>query len=94
MAESQIATRVAKADNCLEIVGHTSRSGSEPVNDKLSLARAQNVKRKMDATVPKLAAKTKASGVGFRENVVGSGADDLTDLQDRRVEFRLAKCGS
>ena len=48
----------------------------------------------MDATVPALAAKTKASGVGFRENVVGSGADDLTDLQDRRVEFRLAKCVS
>ena len=90
----QIATRVAKADGCLEIVGHTSRSGSEPVNDKLSLARAQNVKRKMDATVPKLAAKTRASGVGFRENLVGSGADDLTDLQDRRVEFRLATCGS
>ncbi|MBC7711187.1 MAG: OmpA family protein [Rhizobacter sp.] len=90
----QIATRVAKADNCLEIVGHTSRSGSELANDKLSLARAQNVKRKMDATVPALAAKTKASGVGFRENVVGSGADDLTDLQDRRVEFRLAKCVS
>ena len=88
----QIATRVAKADSCLQIVGHTSRSGSEPVNDKLSLARAQNVKRKMDATVPALAARTTATGVGYRENLVGSGADDLTDLQDRRVEFRMAKC--
>ncbi len=88
----QIATRVAKADGCLEVVGHTSRSGSEPVNDKLSLARAQNVKRKMDATVPKLASRTTATGVGYRENVVGSGADDLTDLQDRRVEFRMAPC--
>lgn len=90
----QIASRVAKADNCLEIVGHTSRSGSEPVNDKLSLARAQHVKRRLDATVPALANRTKATGVGFRENVVGSGADDLTDLQDRRVEFRVAKCTS
>ena len=90
----QIATRVAKADSCLQIVGHTSRSGSEPVNDKLSLARAQNVKRKMDATVPTLASRTTASGVGYRENLVGSGADDLTDLQDRRVEFRMAKCAS
>ena len=88
----QIATRVGKADSCLEIVGHTSRSGSEPVNDKLSLARAENVKRKMDATVPALAGRSKASGVGYRENVVGSGADDLSDLQDRRVEFRLASC--
>ena len=90
----QIATRVAKADSCLQIVGHTSRSGSEPVNDKLSLARAQNVKRKMDATVPALAPRTTATGVGYRENLVGSGADDLTDLQDRRVEFRMAKCAS
>lgn len=90
----QIATRVAKADSCLQIVGHTSRSGSEPVNDKLSLARAQNVKRKMDATAPTLASRTTASGVGYRENLVGSGADDLTDLQDRRVEFRMAKCAS
>ncbi len=88
----QIATRVAKADGCLQVVGHTSRSGSEPVNDKLSLARAQNVKRKMDATVPKLASRTTATGVGYRENVVGSGTDDLTDLQDRRVEFRVAPC--
>lgn len=88
----QIAARAAKADNCLEIVGHTSRSGSEPVNDKLSLARAQNVKRRLDAAVPALARRTKATGMGFRENVVGSGADDLTDLQDRRVEFRVAKC--
>ena len=90
----QIATRVSKADSCLQIVGHTSRSGSEPVNDKLSLARAQNVKRKMDASVPTLASRTTASGVGYRENLVGSGADDLTDLQDRRVEFRMAKCGT
>ena len=90
----QIATHVAKADTCLQIVGHTSRSGSEPVNDKLSLARAQNVKRKMDATVPALATRTTATGVGYRENLVGSGADDLTDLQDRRVEFRVAKCAS
>jgi outer membrane protein OmpA-like peptidoglycan-associated protein len=90
----QIAQRVAKSDGCVDIVGHTSRSGSEPVNDKLSLARAQAVKRRMDATVPALANRTKATGMGFRENVVGSGADDLTDLQDRRVEFKLAKCGA
>jgi outer membrane protein OmpA-like peptidoglycan-associated protein len=90
-----IATRMAsKADNksCLNIVGHTSRSGSEPANDRLSLARANYVKKRMDAAAPKLASRTSASGVGFRENVVGSGADDLSDLQDRRVEFKLVPC--
>ena len=87
-----IATRVAAKNACLNIVGHTSRSGSEPANDRLSLARANYVKKRMDAAAPKLAAKTSATGVGYRENVVGSGADDLTDLQDRRVEFKLTPC--
>ena len=90
-----IATRMAsKTDNksCLNIVGHTSRSGAEPANDRLSLARANYVKKRMDAAAPKLAARTSATGVGYRENVVGSGADDLTDLQDRRVEFKLVPC--
>jgi outer membrane protein OmpA-like peptidoglycan-associated protein len=88
----QIATRVAKAEKCLQVVGHTSRSGTEPANEKLSLARADTIKRRLQATAPSLASKTAVSGMGFRENVVGSGADDLTDLQDRRVEFKLASC--
>ena len=87
-----IATRVAANKACLNIVGHTSHSGSEPANDRLSLARASYVKKRMDAAAPKLASRTTATGVGYRENVVGNGADDLTDLQDRRVEFKLTPC--
>ncbi len=90
-----IAGRMASntdSKSCLNIVGHTSRSGSEPANDRLSLARANYVKKRMDAAAPKLASRTSAIGVGYRENVVGNGADDLTDLQDRRVEFKLTPC--
>jgi len=32
--------------------------------------------------------------MGFRENVVGTGSDDLSDLQDRRVEFKIGACGA
>jgi outer membrane protein OmpA-like peptidoglycan-associated protein len=88
----QIATRIARTENCVEVVGHTSRSGSEVVNDRISLARAQAIKRRIDSAAPALAKRTQAKGVGFRENIVGSGADNLTDLQDRRVEFKLTGC--
>ena len=90
-----IASRMASSTDsksCLNIVGHTSRSGSEPANDRLSIARANYVKKRMDSAAPKLASRTSATGVGYRENVVGNGADDLTDLQDRRVEFKLTPC--
>jgi hypothetical protein len=90
----QIATRLARTDSCVDVVGHTSRSGSEPVNDRISLARAQAIKRRMDTAAPALAKRSNAKGMGFRENLVGTGADDLTDLQDRRVEFKLVSCAS
>lgn len=89
----QIASRLAKTDRCLNVVGHTSHSGSEPVNDRLSLARAQNIKWRLESVTPDLVTRVKATGMGFRENVVGTGADDLSDLQDRRVEFKIAACG-
>lgn len=88
----QIASRVAKTQSCIAVVGHTSRSGSEPVNDRLSLARAQMIKWRLETAAPDLVSRTRATGMGFRENVVGSGADDLTDLQDRRVEFKFVPC--
>ena len=30
-----------------------------------------------------------AQGIGFRETVVGSGADNTFDVLDRRVEFKV-----
>jgi outer membrane protein OmpA-like peptidoglycan-associated protein len=90
----QIAARVAKTGSCVDVIGHTSHSGSEPVNDRLSLARAQMIKWRLETAAPDLVTRVKAAGMGYRENVVGSGADDLSDLQDRRVEFRMATCGN
>ena len=88
----QIARAAQTANGCLEIVGHTSRSGSEPVNDRLSLARATAVRERMEHDAPVAAKKWKVTGVGYRENIVGTGTDDERDAIDRRVAFKVIPC--
>jgi len=89
----QIARESTGAKVCMNIVGHTSRTGSEPANDALSLQRANFIRERLTAEAQSLAAKTKASGMGFRQNIVGSGTDNAVDALDRRVEFRIVPCG-
>jgi hypothetical protein len=31
--------------------------------------------------------------MGFRQNIVGSGTDNVVDALDRRVEFKIVPCG-
>jgi outer membrane protein OmpA-like peptidoglycan-associated protein len=85
------ATRTSKV--CLNIVGHTSRSGSESVNDRLSLNRATTVRTLLEREAPGLERLSRVSGVGFRQNLVGTGTDDATDAIDRRVVFEVVACG-
>jgi outer membrane protein OmpA-like peptidoglycan-associated protein len=89
----QIGLATRASGSCLHIVGHTSRSGSEATNDRLSLARATVVRDLLEKEVPGLARKSRVSGEGFRKNIVGSGTDDARDALDRRVEFEVEKCG-
>ena len=88
----QIARESTGAKVCMNIVGHTSRTGSEPVNDALSLQRANIIRQRLAAEAQSLAAKTKTAGMGFRQNIVGSGTDNAVDALDRRVEFRIIPC--
>ena len=88
----QLAQNFWKARDCVEIAGHSSRTGSEDLNDKLSAYRAEAVLRYMMLTEPRLQSKIKAVGKGFRETIVGSGADNASDAVDRRVEFRVVPC--
>jgi len=74
------------------VTGHTSRTGSEAVNERLSLQRATSVKAKLVGEAPPLSKKLRESGMGFRENIVGTGADDASDALDRRVEFKVVGC--
>jgi outer membrane protein OmpA-like peptidoglycan-associated protein len=88
----QIARQAAAAKVCMNVVGHTSHTGSEQTNDRLSQARATVIKQKLDAEASELAARTRASGVGWRENIIGTGSDDVSDALDRRVEFKIVNC--
>ena len=88
----QIARQAASAKVCMDVVGHTSHTGSEPYNDKLSLNRASFIKQRLDTESKELAARTRPQGMGFRQNIVGTGTDDVRDALDRRVEFKIVAC--
>jgi outer membrane protein OmpA-like peptidoglycan-associated protein len=88
----EIGTRVAKSKSCLEILGNTSATGPEPVNERLSLLRAETVKTQLERQQPALRERTIANGVGSRATLVGNGRDDATDALDRRVEFKVIGC--
>jgi len=88
----QIAHEAIAAKSCIAIVGHTSRSGPGPINDALSLKRAQYVRQRLSVEAPELAGRTRAEGMGFRQNIVGSGTDNAVDALDRRVEFKIIPC--
>ena len=89
---SQLATRAASKSSCLEITGHSSATGPEPMNERLSLLRAEFVKTRLDQYAPGLGKRTIANGVGSRETLVGNGRDDASDALDRRVEFKVIGC--
>jgi outer membrane protein OmpA-like peptidoglycan-associated protein len=89
----QIAKEGSAANVCMKIVGHTSHTGPEPVNDALSLQRANYILQRLATEAPPVGARAKTQGMGFHENIVGSGTDNAVDALDRRVEFKLVPCG-
>ena len=88
----QIALQMKETKSCLRIVGHTSRTGSEVNNERLSLRRADFIKGRLITESREPASRIETAGVGSRENIVGSGTDDQRDALDRRVEFRVIPC--
>jgi len=88
----EVATQVGTRDNCLRVVGHTSRTGDAAANEVLSQKRAAVIKSNLERQNRKLATRISADGVGSREVIVGLGTDDLRDALDRRVEFRTVEC--
>jgi outer membrane protein OmpA-like peptidoglycan-associated protein len=89
---AQLSQRASQRPACLEISGHTSRTGPEPLNERLSLMRAQFIKQRLDSAAPVLARRTEALGRGSSQNISGLGTDDARDALDRRVEFKVKDC--
>lgn len=89
----EIAKASAGAKVCMDIIGHTSHTGSVAYNDTLSLQRAKFIQQRLVGEASVLGTRTASSGKGFRENIIGSGTDDSVDALDRRVEFKIVDCG-
>ena len=88
----QIAREGNAAKVCMNVVGHTSKTGSEQANDALSLQRANVIRQRLSSESGALGTRTKTVGMGFRQNIVGSGTDNAVDALDRRVEFKIIPC--
>lgn len=88
----QIARQAALIDYCVVVTGHTSRTGSEQINTRLSLQRASIVKQRLEMAVPELSKRLREAGMGYTENIVGTATDDARDALDRRVEFKVIRC--
>ena len=90
----QAAQQTTTANGCIEVTGHTSRTGSQQINEQLSLQRANYVKGQLERDAPQLSGHLVANGAASSQMMVGTGKDDLSDALDRRVEFKpMPKCG-
>lgn len=87
-----LGKEIAHTKTCLSIVGHSSRTGTEALNDRLSLARASTLQRRLESEHRDISGRLQSVGMGFRENLIGTGTDDLRDALDRRVEFKVRSC--
>jgi outer membrane protein OmpA-like peptidoglycan-associated protein len=90
----EIASRAAAKQTCLQITGHTSPTGPPALNERLSLLRAEYIQSRLESNQADLKKRTVAAGKGSRENLIGTGRDDASDVLDRRVELNpLDACG-
>jgi len=85
----QIAVHSASGNACLQVTGNSSASGSAAINEQLSQLRADYVKERLETDQPALRGHIIATGVGAKNNLIGTGSDDVTDALDRRVEFKV-----
>ena len=88
----EIAKHAAQSAVCIAVIGHSSHTGTPEYNDQLALQRANRIGEMLTQAAPALGTRLQESGRGFRENLIGTGTDDVRDALDRRVEFKFDAC--
>lgn len=89
---SEIARQAQRQTTCLEVAGHTRKGISDPLDERLSLQRAEFVRQKLIATSPDLAKRATAQGYGSQRALVGTGKGNQSDALDQRIEFKKTSC--
>lgn len=82
---TELCKAIGQIDGVFRIVGHTDASGSDAYNEKLSLLRAEEVKRYLVSDCGLPAERLQAVGVGKRFLL---NSDDPRSEENRRVEFQ------
>ena len=90
----ELARQLKQRPDCVEVEGHTSRGGSESINDRISSQRAEYVKQRLIADQKALKTRLTAHGYGSRQSMVGTGSDNASDSLDRRIEFKPISCAA
>ncbi|MCK5517039.1 MAG: OmpA family protein [Desulfobulbaceae bacterium] len=88
----EIGAFFSASSYCIEIAGHSSHTGSESYNLKLSRQRAEKIQQHLAKYFRDSGKRTVAIGKGYSENIIGSGTDDDRDAVDRRVEYKIVEC--
>lgn len=88
----EIARQSVAIGSCLEVAGHTRRSASPQLDERLSQQRAEYIRQKMIEASPDFASRSSAIGYGSQKQLVGTGKNNDTDALDQRVEFRKTSC--
>lgn len=82
---AELCKAITQIDGVFRIVGHTDASGSDAYNEKLSLLRAEEVKRYLVSDCGLPSDRLQAVGVGKRFLF---NNDDPRSEENRRVEFQ------
>jgi outer membrane protein OmpA-like peptidoglycan-associated protein len=81
-----------ESDQCVNIIGHTSRSGSYKYNKQLSLQRANKIQQLLQDSFSDITQRSHTLGMGPDETIVGTVPDSAENAIDRRVEFQITDC--